>query len=49
MTLTQVESADEDIDDLGWSDEKIDKISKGMIPRQGGPDKGKKVKSPDYQ
>ena len=24
-------------------------IAQGMIPRQGGPDKGKKVKSPDYQ
>ena len=24
-------------------------IAQGMIPRQGGPDKGKKVKSPEYK
>jgi len=24
-------------------------IAQGMIPRQGGPDKGKKVKSPEYR
>jgi hypothetical protein len=24
-------------------------IAQGMIPRKGGPDKGKKVKSPEYK
>ena len=24
-------------------------IAQGLIPRQGGPDKGKKVKSPEYK
>lgn len=24
-------------------------IAQGMIPREGGPDKGKKVKSPEYK
>ena len=24
-------------------------IAQGMIPREGGPDKGKKIKSPEYK
>jgi len=28
---------------------RVSLIAQGMIPREGGPDKGKKVKSPDYK